>query len=154
VLETAMESMYFLTGVTLKNGYLSVVGNEKWYSMDGEQSTFAQQPLDVMAMVLLFQKAYQLTNDKTSLNNMYTCFMWFLGENDLRIGLYDHETKGCCDGLESYGVNRNQGAESTLSYLISHMAVLQTLNEVYAAVKNENMLKDKTKTKYVEEKVL
>jgi len=154
VLEIALESMHFLTEVTLKNGYLSVVGNQNWYSKHGEQSTFAQQPLDVMAMVLLFQKAYQLTNDKTSLNNMYTCFMWFLGENDLRIGLYDHETKGCCDGLESYGVNRNQGAESTLSYLISHMAVLQTLNEVYAAVKNENMLKDKTKTKYVEEKVL
>jgi hypothetical protein len=51
--------------------------------------------------------------------------MWFLGENDLRTPLYDFETCGCNDGLESHGVNRNQGAESTISYLISHLAVLQ-----------------------------
>ncbi len=129
ILTTAVNTMHFLSSTTLKNGYLSVIGNQKWYEMEGEPSIFAQQPLDVMAMVLLFQKAWQVTGDKTYLDNMYTCFMWFLGENDLRMALYDHETKGCCDGLESYGVNRNQGAESTLSYLVSHLAVLQTLND-------------------------
>jgi hypothetical protein len=134
ITSVAMESMQFISGITLKNGYLSVIGNEKWYTMDGEPSAFAQQPLDVMAMVLLFQKAYEVTGEKTHLDNMYTCFMWFLGENDLRMGLYDHETKGCCDGLESYGVNRNQGAESTLAYLVSHLAVLQTLNDAYTSV--------------------
>ena len=51
--------------------------------------------------------------------------MWFLGKNDLRTPLYDFETHGCNDGLESHGVNRNQGAESTISYLISHLTVLQ-----------------------------
>lgn len=56
--------------------------------------------------------------------------MWFLGENDLRVSLYDFETKGCCDGLESTGVNRNQGAESTLAYLISHLSVLEAFEEV------------------------
>ena len=50
--------------------------------------------------------------------------MWFLGENDINVPLYDFETCGCCDGLESYGVNRNQGAESTISYLISNLTVL------------------------------
>ncbi|HTE11112.1 MAG TPA: hypothetical protein VK645_09080, partial [Chitinophagaceae bacterium] len=154
ILATAMESMHFLSELTLKNDYLSVIGNEKWYSMHEEQSIFAQQPLDVMAMVLLFQKAFQLTADRTYLNNMYTCFMWFLGENDLRMSLYDHETKGCCDGLESYGVNRNQGAESTLSYLVSHLAVLQTFNDNYNTGRNEGWQKNGVKTGYKSEKVL
>jgi hypothetical protein len=57
--------------------------------------------------------------------------MWFLGENDMRLSLYDFETKGCCDGLESTGVNRNQGAESTLAYLISHLTVLEAIEEFY-----------------------
>lgn len=141
----AIESMDFLSSITLKHGYLSVIGNEKWYTMNGEPSVFAQQPLDVMAMVLLFQKAGEVTGDKGYLDKMYTCFMWFLGENDLRMTLYDHETKGCCDGLESYGVNRNQGAESTISYLVSHLAVLQTLNKPYATTGNMELQANKRK---------
>ena len=61
------------------------------------------------------------------MKNLFQCFTWFLGENDLRIPLYDHETNGCCDGLEDYGVNRNQGAESTMAYLISNMTVLNAV---------------------------
>jgi len=57
--------------------------------------------------------------------------MWFLGENDMRMSLYDFETEGCCDGFESYGVNRNQGAESSLAYLISHLIVLQAYEESF-----------------------
>jgi hypothetical protein len=58
---------------------------------------------------------------------MFSSYLWFLGENSLRVPLYDPETKGCADGLQPSGVNRNQGAESTLAYLISHLAVLQAL---------------------------
>ena len=50
--------------------------------------------------------------------------MWFLGENDLGIPVYDFETAGCFDGLERHGLNKNQGAESTLAYLIAHLTVL------------------------------
>lgn len=126
----ALESMDFLTEITLKQGYLSVVGNEKWYNKDGESSMFAQQPLDALAMVLMFHQAFRITGNQAYIKKLYTCFMWFLGENDLRLGLYDFETKGCCDGLESYGVNRNQGAESTLAYLISHLSVLEAFEEL------------------------
>jgi glycosyltransferase involved in cell wall biosynthesis len=132
LMNVAIESMDFLSEVTLKNGWLSVVGNEKWYAKNGERSVFAQQPLDAMAMVLMFQKAYSLTNDKKYLNHLHKSFMWFLGENDLRTSLYCYDTKGCCDGIESNGVNKNQGAESTLAYLISHLALIQTLGEKYA----------------------
>lgn len=129
--DVALESMHFLSSITLKEGFLSVVGNEKWYVKNGTQSKFAQQPIDALAMVLMFHEAYHLTKDKRYLNQLFTSFMWFLGENDLRMSLYDFETKGCCDGLESYGVNRNQGAESTLAYLISHLTVLSAFDDIY-----------------------
>ncbi|MEK6782258.1 MAG: glycosyltransferase family 4 protein [Bacteroidota bacterium] len=127
----ALETMNFLTDLTLKDGYLSVIGNKEWYKKDGERAMFAQQPIDAMAMVLMYQQAFHLTKNKEYLSKLYTSFMWFLGENDLRMSLYDFETKGCCDGFESYGVNRNQGAESSLAYLISHLTVLQAYEEFY-----------------------
>ncbi|MFO8231906.1 MAG: hypothetical protein R6U20_04505, partial [Longimonas sp.] len=55
-----------------------------------------QQPIDAMAMVLMYHQAFHLTNNKEYLNKLYTSFLWFLGENDLRMSLYDFETKGCC----------------------------------------------------------
>ncbi|MBN1926655.1 MAG: glycosyl transferase, partial [Prolixibacteraceae bacterium] len=131
VLKVALKSMQFLTEHTLNENYLSIIGNEKWYKKDGERSVFAQQPVDAMAMVLMYHQAFLVTKDKEYLNKLYTSFLWFLGENDLRLSLYDFETKGCCDGFESYGVNRNQGAESSLAYLISHLTVLQAYEEFH-----------------------
>ncbi len=133
ITETAIKTMNFLTKHTLKNNYLSIIGNEKWYKKDGQRSVFAQQPIDAMAMVLMYHKAFHLTGDKDYLNKLYTSFLWFMGENDLRMNLYDFETKGCCDGFESYGVNRNQGAESSLAYLISYLTVLQAFEEYHIA---------------------
>jgi len=129
ITETALETMNFLTEITLKDGYLSIIGNEKWYKKDGERSMFAQQPVDALAMVLMYHQAFHLTKDKEYLNKLFASFMWFLGENDLRMSLFDFETKGCCDGFENYGVNRNQGAESSLAYLISHLVVLLAFEE-------------------------
>ncbi len=131
--KTAFQTMVFLTGHTLKDNYLSVIGNEKWYKKEGVRSVFAQQPIDAMAMVLMYHQAYHLTKDKDYLNKLYASFLWFLGENDLRMSLYDFETKGCCDGFENYGVNRNQGAESSLAYLISHLTVLQAYEDYHKA---------------------
>jgi glycosyltransferase involved in cell wall biosynthesis len=129
ITETALEAMNFLSEKTLKDGYLSIIGNEKWYKKDGERSMFAQQPVDALAMILMYHQAFHLTKDKEYLNKLFACFMWFLGENDLRMSLFDFETKGCCDGFENYGVNRNQGAESSLAYLISHLTVLRAFEE-------------------------
>jgi len=64
-----------------------------------------------------------VTKDNDYLKKMYSCYLWFLGENSLRVPLYDSETKGCADGLHPGSVNRNQGAESTLAYLVSHLVV-------------------------------
>ena len=130
---TALESMDFLTKHTLNENYLSIIGNEHWYRKEGERSVFAQQPIDAMAMVLMYHQAFQLTKDKEYINKLYSSYLWFLGENDLRMSLYDFETKGCCDGFESYGVNRNQGAESSLAYLISHLTAMQAYAEIHVS---------------------
>lgn len=131
IMKIALNSMDFLTEVTFEEGYLSTIGNGHWYEKGGERSKFAQQPVDAMASVLMFHQAFLLTKDSAYLNLLFTSFMWFHGENDLRLGLYDYETCGCCDGLEQNGVNRNQGAESTLAYLISYLTVLSVYEEYY-----------------------
>ena len=82
-----------------------------------------------MAMVLMYHQAFHLTVDKAYISKLYACFLWFIGENDLKVNLYDFETNGCYDGFDKNGVNRNQGAESTLAYLISYLAVLQAYEE-------------------------
>jgi hypothetical protein len=71
---------------------------------------------------------------------MYLSYQWFLGENSLRLPLYDHETKGCGDGLQPHGVNRNQGAESTLAYWISHLMVLKALEFEYEFIQSTELL--------------
>jgi len=136
VTEVALETTNFLTEIVLKDGYLSIVGNEKWYVKGGERSLFAQQPVDALAMVLMYSEAFQLTKDRDYLTKLYSCFMWFLGDNDIRMTLFDFETNGCCDGIESYGVNRNQGAESSLAYLISYLVVL----EAFEAIEQEDIV--------------
>jgi glycosyltransferase involved in cell wall biosynthesis len=133
ITQTAITTMNFLSGHTLRDNYLSIIGNEKWYRKEGERSVFAQQPIDAMSMVLMYHQAFHLTRDKEYLNHLFTSFLWFLGENDLRMSLFDFETRGCCDGFESYGVNRNQGAESSLAYLISHLTVLKAYEEYHAS---------------------
>jgi glycosyltransferase involved in cell wall biosynthesis len=129
--KVAFDTMNFLTEHTMKDDYLSIIGNKDWYVKDKERSMFAQQPIDAEAMVLMYHQAYVLTGDRDFLKKLFTSFMWFLGENDMRMSLYDFETKGCCDGFENYGVNRNQGAESSLAYLISHLTVLQAYEESF-----------------------
>lgn len=124
VLAVAREMADFLGGIVFRDGYLAPVGTDGWYPKGGGCARYAQQPIDAMALVMMFHQAFVVTGDKRYLDRMVASFMWFLGENDLRISLYDFETCGCCDGLEAHGVNRNQGAESILAYLISHLTVL------------------------------
>jgi glycosyltransferase involved in cell wall biosynthesis len=129
--EIALKTMAFLDDLTLSNGYLSPVGNDGWYYRGGKFPTFDQQAIETMAMVLMHFQAYQLFRKPEHIEKMFLCYKWFLGENTLRAPLYDHETKGCCDGLLPTGINRNQGAESTLAYLISHLTVLQAFELEY-----------------------
>ncbi|UYQ94684.1 glycosyltransferase [Chitinophaga horti] len=121
----AMESIEFLEQITMCDGYLTPVGNDGWHQPGKCSPKYDQQAIETMAMVLLYQQAYAVSNERDHLEKMYTAYRWFLGENSLRVPLYDSETHGCCDGLQQGSINRNQGAESTLAYLISHLSVLK-----------------------------
>ncbi len=125
--EVALKTTAFLEEATLNKGYLSPIGSYGWYTRGGERAMFDQQAIDVMGNVQLYFQAFNVTRESEYFQKMFQSFLWFLGENDLRVPLYDYETGGCCDGLKKDGVNRNQGAESTLAYLISYLTVLKAL---------------------------
>ncbi len=131
VKQIAMESLRFLDTLTMKSGFLSPIGSYGWYHRGEDVPIFDQQAIETMAMVLMYLQAYQSTSDPVFIEKTFISFQWFLGENILRVPLYDHETKGCCDGLQQTALNRNQGAESTLAYMISYLTVLKALELEY-----------------------
>ncbi|MCX2574565.1 glycosyltransferase family 4 protein [Pedobacter sandarakinus] len=127
----AMESIAFLDSFSFENGYLNPVGNAGWMKKHGKNPIYDQQAIETMAMVLLYSKTYEVTKDDKYLSQMHMSYEWFLGKNSLHIPLYDFETHGCADGLQYNSVNRNQGAESTLAYFVSHLAVLKAAEAEY-----------------------
>lgn len=108
-----------------ETGHLSLIGNNGWYTRGGKKAAFDQQPIDAAALLSACHDAYRLTNDQKWLQEMKKCFNWFLGANDLNTPLYDFSTHGCHDGLHTHGVSRHQGAESTLSWLMSVLRMHQ-----------------------------
>ncbi len=74
-------------------------------------------------MIGASHEAYACTQREEWVQLALTCYNWFLGKNDQQMKLYDHANGGCRDGLMSNGVNENQGAESTLAYLTSLLAI-------------------------------
>jgi hypothetical protein len=103
--------------------YFAAIGNQGWFAKDGKKARFAQQPLEAAAMVDACIQAFNCTQDEKWIADAYRCLNWYQGENDLRIPLYDHSTGGCRDGLEAHGANENQGAESSLSWLMALLAI-------------------------------
>jgi len=94
---------------------------------------FDQQPLEAHAMVLAALDAHRLTGHGFWLAEAQRAFDWFLGRNDLGLSLYDATTGGCRDGLLVDRVNQNQGAESTLAFLLARLE-LQRATEQQAAL--------------------
>jgi glycosyltransferase involved in cell wall biosynthesis len=129
-LKVAQESCDFLLDNTFNGENFSFVGCKGWYERGKTRASFDQQPIEAASTVMMLRAAYDLTQEDKFLTLQRKAFDWFLGQNDLHIPLYDFRTKGCNDGLESDGVNANQGAESTLSFLLS----LLTMVESYAIV--------------------
>jgi hypothetical protein len=133
----ALESTSFLEEITMINGYCHPIGCEKFYFKGEERSWYDQQPVDVMINILLFIQAHKVTGKEHFFQQALVCMDWFHGKNSLHLPLYNSETGGCCDGLTPTSVNQNQGAESTLSYIIARQTMDKAL-AVYAGnhVKN------------------
>ena len=130
----------FLLANTVNGTHFSFVGCKGWYERGGKKATFDQQPIEAAGTVMMLRAAYEATQNKKHLTLQRQAFDWFLGQNDLHVPLYDFRTKGCNDGLAPDGVNTNQGAESTLSLLLS----LLTMVESYAVVDETKTSKDTT----------
>ena len=99
--------------------YLSIIGNDGWLPRGGKRATFDQQPLEGYAMVDALLEAARVTGEGEWRDDAWMCFEWFTGRNVLGQSMVNAETGGCQDGLQPGRVNRNQGAESVLAYLIS-----------------------------------
>jgi len=107
------------------------IGSNGFYIEGSEKARFDQQPVEACATVSACLEVYNLTEESLWLDEARKAFQWFLGKNDLQIPLYDAITGGCRDGLHPDRVNENQGAESTLSFL---MALLELQTAKVASV--------------------
>jgi glycosyltransferase involved in cell wall biosynthesis len=100
-------------------GHFVPIGSQGFYSKTTEKARFDQQPVEACAVVSACLQAYRATGKGRWRKEAWSALNWFLGDNDLQIALYDPTTGGCRDGLHPDRANENQGAESTLSFLMA-----------------------------------
>ena len=132
-LAVGLSTLRWLVGVQrAPQGHFRAVGCHGFYRKGSEPARFDQQPVEAYATVAACLEAYRVTEDPQWLHEARSSFEWFLGRNDLGQELYDPSTGGCCDGLQEDRVNRNQGAESTLAFLLS-LAEMNLLESSLAA---------------------
>ncbi len=116
-LKVAEETFDFLERHTTVEGIFWPIGNEGWFSQGQEKASYDQQPVEAVTMADAALFAFELLNEEKYLAVFNRAHAWFYGRNSLRKQLANVHDGSCCDGLESFGVNRNRGAESTLAFL-------------------------------------
>jgi hypothetical protein len=109
---------WLIAAQTSPAGHLSPIGNT-WWTRDAEIPRFDQQPIEATALLLAAESAHELRNDERYRNAVEMAYAWFLGGNDLGVSVALPDQGACFDGLTPRGVNVNQGAESTLMWLIA-----------------------------------
>jgi glycosyltransferase involved in cell wall biosynthesis len=119
-LRVGLEALDWLVGTQkAPAGHFRAIGCNGFYRKGEQPAIFDQQPIEANATVGACLEAFRATKDPRWMNEARSAFEWFLGRNDLAQELYDSSTGGCCDGLQEDRLNRNQGAESTLAFLLS-----------------------------------
>ena len=113
------------------DGHFVPIGSLGFYSKGGGKARFDQQPVEASATVSACLQAHRATGDERWSRKAWAAFNWFLGDNDLKTALYDPSTGGCRDGLHPDRANENQGAESTLSFLMA-LLQMQPLRDIQA----------------------
>jgi glycosyltransferase involved in cell wall biosynthesis len=124
----AKSSFDFLLSVIFQDEKIKVVSNQGWHIKGKISNKFGEQPIDVAYTILALSRFYHTYKNPEYLSKMETAFNWFLGKNHLHRIVYNPSTGGCYDGLEEKHINLNQGAESTVSYLLARLAVEKYLN--------------------------
>lgn len=125
--DTALATMNFLLERTFHEGGFQGVTNRSWMDKDGHGVQFGEQPIEAAYTMLALERFMEAFGDEDYRSYMQTAFNWFLGENHLHQTIYDRVSGGCRDGLEEHNVSLNQGAESTLCYLIARLVAQRTL---------------------------
>jgi glycosyltransferase involved in cell wall biosynthesis len=118
--DAGLRSLEWLSTIqTCAEGYFAPVGSNGFYERGGPKAEFDQQPVEAHAMVSACLESRRVTGNPRWTERARRAFSWFLGENQIQQWLYDPTTGGCRDGLHADRVNENQGAESTLSFLLA-----------------------------------
>lgn len=124
--EIARTSFDFLLSKVFTDSGIKVISNKSWLYRDqlpSSLTTGGEQPIDVAYTILALKQFYNAFNEEDYRNKMEKAFNWFLGDNHLHQIIYNPSTGGCYDGLEGNYVNLNQGAESTISYLLARLTM-------------------------------
>jgi hypothetical protein len=118
-MSTGLQALQWLTQVQIRDGRFVPIGNDGWYRRDGHRARFDQQPIEAQSMIEAYVAAHTITGETRWADLAYQVFQWYLGQNDLNVPLYDLQTGACYDGLGPEGPDLNQGAESTLVWLLA-----------------------------------
>lgn len=135
--DIAKTSFDFLLSKIFNEKGIKVISNKGWMQSDptkNKENIGGEQPIDVAYTIIALSSFYEVFNDFTYLQKMELGFSWFLGNNHLKQIIYNPCTGGCYDGLEEDYINLNQGAESTVSYLMARLKM-----EKYFGSKNKEM---------------
>ena len=121
----ALESFDFLLSIIFIDDQIKVISNKGWLVKDAIHlhQIGGEQPIDVAYTILALEKFYSVFKKDVYRKNAFMAFNWFLGSNHLNQIVYNPKTGGCFDGLEEKQMNLNQGAESTLSYLLARLSI-------------------------------
>jgi glycosyltransferase involved in cell wall biosynthesis len=142
ILDKGLEMLdWLLTVQKDSSGNLTLIGNRGWYQRGRKKARFDQQPVEAGSLVEACVEALSATRDPRWAQEAGLCFEWFLGRNDLQAPLYDYVTGGCRDGLQPGGVNQNQGAESTLVWLMALLAMYRRNQLLVSAAKKKQASK-------------
>jgi hypothetical protein len=135
MVEVGVKTLRWLLKIqTSEAGALQPIGSNGFYPCGGQRALFDQQPIEAQVTVSACIEAFHATNDMFWVAEARRAFEWFLGRNDLGLPLYDSTTGGCRDGLHIDRVSQNQGAESSLAFLLS-LAEMQTLQNTLTSFK-------------------
>jgi glycosyltransferase involved in cell wall biosynthesis len=135
MLETGLKSLRWLVKIqTSPSGAFRPIGSNGFYQRGQEPAQFDQQPIEAQATISACIEAYHATGDMFWVAEARRAFDWYLGRNDLGLALYDPGTGGCRDGLHVDRLSQNQGAESTLAFLIA-LAEQQALQNILTSFK-------------------
>ena len=132
--KVGLETLDFLTEIQWKGDFFDMVGNQSWYSYNGEKPIFDQQPIEAGYLTQAYVSAYEIVRDRKYLELARYSFEYFLGRNRLQTVMYDYSTGAVCDGLNRDGMNCNQGAESVICFLMALSSLNKHMDKAFSTI--------------------